>query len=146
MAELPSWATDQGESAKGVPIIGVDADAMYPAVLSEYAEFYADEGNRPAEWNKADGELRAEWSECLDELDPSNPSAYWLEVAYQSMKLDLQLAMRRFGFEIRVHDPDRAWSQADAPDGRGPEMAAGGSSGGREAREHFKRLRGMLPG
>lgn len=146
MADLPEWAQEQGENVHGVPIIGVDADAMYTAVLDEYAEFYGDAENLPGEWRKDGGDLRAEWSDCLEALKGDTPTAYWLEVAYQSMKLDLQLTLRQFGFEIRVHDPERQWSQADAPDGRGAEMAAGGASGGREAREHFKRLRGMLPG
>ena len=61
------------------------------------------------------------------------------------MKLELARLLGTWNMEIRVHDAGKVYRQADRDAGRGPEQAAGGFSGGREAREHYKRLRGFLP-
>jgi hypothetical protein len=114
---------------------------MYGAMLAELKAYYAEV--TPPEWQDATGKLKAEWKKCLAELD--KPTAYWLEVAYQCMKMELQVAMRSFGFEIHVHDEGKKYAQKAHDPGRGPEKAAGGLRGGREAREHFKRLRGFIP-
>lgn len=66
---------------------------------------------------------------------------YWLEVCYQSIKLELQLAMGTFGFEIKIRDPEKRWAQSKYPVGKGS-LAA---TQGREARKHYKNLRGTLP-
>lgn len=139
---LPPWASYDGENAHGMPIISIEAHEAYPALLDEYRSHYAE--NVPAEWLKADGELRKEWAECLASLNSEGPSAYWLEVVYQSIKLDIVRAAG-FGVENRFHDSGKKYRQADRDPGRGPEMAAGGVSGGTEAREHYKRMRGFLP-
>ncbi len=137
---LPAWATFKAGKHR-IPVIDVDADAMYTAWLAEIGEHYAT--HVPPEWKDEKGVLLPEWFNCLKELDP--PSAYWLEVAYQCMKLDLQIAMRTFHFEIHVHDAKKNWAQKDAKPGRGTDKAAGGLQGGKEAREHFKRIRGVFP-
>jgi len=73
------------------------------------------------------------------------PDRYWLEVAYQTMKMDLQTVMGRFNFTIVVRGgagyKDR-WALKNHPEGRGVDAA----TKGREARAHYKRMRGFLPG
>lgn len=147
---LPEWASLRTGQTPDTALrehlkIDVDADAMYEALLSEYREFYDNPDNHPGEWLKEDGTLYAEWEDALKGLEVENPTAYWLEVAYQSMKLDLQMATRRASIEIRVHDPDKAWAQKDAPDGRDVEKAIGGPMGDLEARGHYERMRGYMP-
>lgn len=142
---LPDWA-ESLETPFDKMRVSVDAEDAYEALLGEYVEFYSDPDNYPDEWLREDGDLRAEWERCLEGLEVENPTAYWLEVAYQSIKLDLQLACRTFNLEIRIHDADKRFSQEAAPDGRDVMEAAGGFEGGKEAREHFRRMRGMLPG
>lgn len=145
MPDLPDWAELQTEREDGTelprPVVHVDANAMYPALLGEYRDHYDAEGT--------DDALGA------DELDPEEPTRYALEVAYQSMKLDLQMALRSFNFEIRVHDADKSWAQANFPDGRPLEKRPAGvpedeaplpgRSTTREGRVHYKNLRGFLP-
>lgn len=179
--QLPPWATlrdMRGRAQPALPIVDVDADAMYAAYLEEYRTLYADPRRWPGEWlvpAPADAKagssarpLRPEWEACLADLKAERPSAYWLETCYQSHKLDLQLAMRSFTFEIHTHTSEagkKRYAQRHAPDptvpkggpadyhGRGAEYAAGvirDAKGtpirrGLEAREHFRRLRGMLP-
>ena len=57
------------------------------------------------------------------------------------MKMDLKLAVHGHGFEIRVHDSERAFAHAKHPEGRG--IVA--TTWGKEAREHLRRLRGVVP-
>ena len=70
---------------------------------------------------------------------------YWLEVAYQCAKMDAQAAVLRaggdFGFEIKIANRPE-FALANHPPGRGIEAATQGS----EARQHYKRLRGFVPG
>lgn len=141
---LPKWAEGTGENRHGMPIIEVDTHEAYPALLQEYRDHYSDPKNIPAEWLKEDGKLRKEWDDCLASLGSDEPSAYWMEVLYQTAKLDLVRATG-FGTENRFHDEGKVYAQGPRDNGRGPEKAAGGLAGGREAREHYKRLRGFLP-
>lgn len=83
----------------------------------------------------------AAYAAWLKELGVTEPDQYWLEVAYQCIKLELQVAMRGFTFEIRIHDDRKAWAQSTFPVGRGAVAA----TYGKEARGHFERLRGGLP-
>ena len=85
----------------------------------------------------ADAAYRA-W---FEELGVTEVDQYWLEVAYQCIKMELQIAMRTFMFEIHINDPEKHWAQANVPEGKGARAAAQG----REARDHFKRLRGFIP-
>jgi len=72
------------------------------------------------------------------------PDQYWLEVCYQCMKMDLQTAMGKFGFEIHCKGKEGhkdRWALKNHPRGKGPEFA----TQGREARQHYVRIRGRLP-
>ena len=89
-----------------------------------------------------DVDSNAAYTAILAELKVDEPDQYWLEVAFQFIKLELQVAMRMFAFEIRIHDPAKRWAQSKHPAGRGAALA----SRGMEAREHFRRLRGFIPG
>lgn len=80
----------------------------------------------------------------LDELGAEKVDQYWMEVAYQCMKMDLQLALGRFGFVIHVRSDEgrkQSWNYSMRPVGKGAALA----TGGKEARQHFLRLRGKLP-
>ena len=68
------------------------------------------------------------------------PTQYHLEVAYQAMKMDMQ---REFGFsiEIRIVDSSKKWAQSNYKRGKGAKAA----TEGREAREHYRKLRGYIP-
>jgi hypothetical protein len=117
---LPKWAK-LGAKHGALQVVDVDADAAYEAWFAELG---------------------------VDEP----PDQYWLEVAYQCIKMELQVAMRTFTFEIHVHDVGKKWAQSKYPKGRGADYATmlvrdakGKVLGGREAREHFKRLRGFVP-
>ena len=120
--KLPKWAK-KGLAAPGrLPIVIVDASQAYPAILAELAELVPMEG--------------------IAECDPEHPDQYWLECAYQCIKMDLQAALG-FGIEIRIHyDADRTYGQKGKKPGRGAVMAAQG----KEARDHYIRLRGHVPG
>lgn len=161
---LPAWATLQKGPAADLaprPIVDVDAAGMYAAWLGELKEYYAK--NMPGEFLE-DGKLKPEWKVCLAELVAKPPTAYWLEVAYQCGKMELQICMRTPAFEIRIHDTGHKFAQKAAKPGRGAHMAASpgppiktvkgvktpqppdrAKGGGREARHHFKRLRGFGP-
>jgi hypothetical protein len=94
------------------------------------------------------------WLELLGVIDADGTAIqeidqYWLEVAYQCAKMDLQLAI-----ENTEHDPrtagkfaefhftaDQKWKQTNYPPGR----TSAAASQGREARQHFTRIRGRLP-
>lgn len=76
----------------------------------------------------------------LKELGFEEIDQYALEVAYQCMKMDLQVAMGGFGFEIRMLNRSD-WALKNHPAGRGIEAA----TFGREARQHYVRIRGALP-
>lgn len=74
---------------------------------------------------------------------------YWLEVAYQCVKLDVQMAIAGTEFDPRISNRPaqfhflRAdqWAQKKHPVGRGAQAAAQG----KEARGHYIRIRGSLP-
>lgn len=133
--QLPRWATAR-EHEGARHYIDVDAHVAYEDLLDEYRELYAD--GHPALTGK-------DWEAALADLRSEEPSAYWLEVCYQSVKLDLQIACRSFALNISIHDRGKKYRQSRRKDGRNVKLAAGGAKGGREAREHYKRLRGFLP-
>lgn len=88
-------------------------------------------------------------SEWLQLLKVKAPDQYWLEVAYQCAKLDLQLAIEGTEFDPRtLNKPalfkftrSSKYALAQHPAGKGSAAA----TKGREAREHYKRVRGRLP-
>lgn len=77
------------------------------------------------------------------------PDQYWLEVAYQCAKLDVQTALVGTTYDPRTAGKSAEflfsnapqWALKKFPVGRGTEPA----SRGREAREHYVRIRGRLP-
>lgn len=152
---LPAWASfrlDEGGEPKkhgASLVIDVDADAMYPAMLDAFRAAYPLDGGPskvPPEWRTKDGELRAEWKVALEDLHSEGPGAYWLECCHQAMKLELQLSVRSFALNIVVRSAEKArWAQKAHKHGREVRKAAGGPTGGREAREHFRRVYGFLP-
>lgn len=148
---LPPWASFNEHQEEGrVPRIDVDADAMYEAMLQELAsnppkaEQFAGGTYTVRNPTSAEAEQVTTPPMTNDEARPmlDEPTQYWLEVAYQCMKMELQVAMRGYGFDIRIHDPEKKWAHKQFPPGRGLVAA----TWGREAREHFRRLRGVLPG
>ena len=80
---------------------------------------------------------------------PSDADQYWLEVAYQCAKMDVQLALegtkydpRTAGKPARVHfSRCNHWQQHLHPVGLGVARATRGL----EARGHYRRVRGRLP-
>ena len=76
----------------------------------------------------------------LFELGFEKTDQYALEVAYQCMKMDLQTAVGRFGFSIKVLNR-RNWALKAHPKGKGIALA----TQGREARAHYIRIRGSIP-
>lgn len=82
-------------------------------------------------------------------LDAPSIDQYWIEVAYQCAKLDVQMALVGTPHDPRVSSKsaefrfDRApqWGLARHPHGRGTAAA----TQGREARGHYVRVRGRMP-
>ena len=125
MVKLPTWAKKVKDDP--IPKIEVDPDKCYPAFFKELGVIKAD----------------------IDQ--------YWIEVAYQCMKMELQRIMGRFNFEIRVraHGGRKGrWALANNPDpylkidedGKIIDSGPLRATEGRQAREHYKRLRGFIPG
>ena len=82
-------------------------------------------------------------------LEVKKVNQYWLEVAYQCAKLELQSCLvgteydpTTSGKPVEFHfDNAPEYALKKFPKGRGIEVA----SKGLEAREHYKRLRGHMP-
>lgn len=115
-ADLPDWLTLDN----GVFLI--DSDIIYPELLKELGV------------NE-------------DEIDQ-----YWLEVVYQCAKLETQRLLFNTSFDtrpngksllfsVRSADKER-WALKNHRRGRGAEVA----TKGREARGHYIKLRGYIPG
>ena len=144
MLRMPEWA-EAGPVVRGrLPIYRVQADEFYPALLAELAAAQEARGGDVDEG----GEL------TLGLIDVDEPDAYALEVAYQTMKMDMQVGCG-FGIEIRVVDPEKKWAQKGRPEAdrvvekkgrefRGADIATS-PRGPQEAREHYRRLRGFIP-
>lgn len=147
---LPSWATFAANQVEGkIPRIVVDEAAMYRAFLEEFAANPPKPEDFPGRSfdvpRREGGSRKIHYERMTVEearCDPDAPTQYWLECAYQCMKLELQLALRSFALEIRLHDPEHRYALKAHPEGRCPWAA----SRGLEAKSHFKRLRGVLPG
>lgn len=140
-ASLPSWAT-----AIGPGVIETQADEFYPEIL---AELWADE-NWPDPIAEGDEAPTDEQVLCKG-LQRTEADQYWLEVAYQCAKLDIQhavggtdLAPEKGGaLRIIIMDSskvDGTWAQEGKPAGRGVETARKG----KEARRHYQRIRHLV--
>jgi hypothetical protein len=85
----------------------------------------------------------------LDLLGAGATDQYWLEVAYQCIKLDVQSALVGTEYDPRIMGKpaqiifSRAeqYAQSKHPPGRGASVA----TKGREARGHYVRVRGRMP-
>lgn len=125
---LPEWAkmTLRDDMDK-IPLIRVDTDKAYPAVLKELADM-------------GEVNMGTEEQPIMVECDPSNPDQYWLEVAYQCIKMTLQKVA---GMKIEIHfkDATKKWAQKNFAEGRGWFKATKGL----EARKHFQKVYGSLP-
>ena len=153
---LPEWAVFKLDK-KGNPImnglshvIDILTHVAYPAILREYKALY--DAVIPGEFKGSDGKLKKEWADCLGNLDPENPSSYWIAVVRETAKLDVQIATHTFGLNLKMVDPEKKYREGDLVQGRDPLHAVGGGVGvkgkrapGREARDHYKRLRGVFP-
>lgn len=92
-----------------------------------------------------DGYVR-EW---LALLGSPKVDQYWLEVAYQCAKLDVQMALVGTEFDPRVSgrpvefhfSKAPEWALVRHPHGRGIDAA----TKGKEARGHYVRVRGRMP-
>ena len=129
---LPAWAST-GDVLVGrnadFPVVYVDAEAAYDDILERLRDYHeaerAKEGDKP-DWVQNGG---------------FEVSQYWLEVAHQFIKLEVQVATRGFGQEIRIKDNAKKYAQSKWPEGRGTAAA----TRGREARQHFKAINGFIP-
>lgn len=173
--KLPAWASWQvaAELVDGEPVVrarngrlcvDVWADDAYPALLAEYRARYAQGHGDFMRTEKQGGGMQPEWAACLADLYEEPTTAYWLETAHQSAKMDVQ---RVAGFHVELHfrhrDPatKEQFSQAASAAAWGGEEArpvtrAAGRYRlnpedptskvllGTEAREHYKRLRGFV--
>jgi len=118
-ASLPAWA-----NAIGPGVIEVDASGFYTEILTEL------------------------------QVDAEKYNQYWLEMAKAIMKWDIRAAL--FGTELApkggkalrviINDTTKAenkgvsvWAQARFPAGKGVVLGA------KEARDHYRRLRGFVP-
>ncbi len=87
-----------------------------------------------------------EWKKLLD---VSKWDQYWLEVAYQCAKMDLQMCIEQTEYDPRVAGKPAEFRFSNAKDyalvlypvGRGQKAA----SKDREARQHYVRIRGRIP-
>jgi len=94
----------------------VDPDLMYPAMLADLG------------------------------VKPEQATKYWIETAFQMAKLDLQVAMRRYNFTIHVRGDDGRkdrWGLHNFP---GDALQVVMATKGQQARQHYLRVRGFLPG
>jgi hypothetical protein len=88
----------------------------------------------------------AEWFALLD---VKTPDQYWLEVAYQCAKMDLQMAISGTQYDPLVSGKpaefhfkrSERWALKNFQPGRGVQAA----SRDKEARVHYLRIRGKLP-
>lgn len=151
MAKLPGWAKQvRGEPC---PKYEVDPNKAYPDILKELRKFYENHSADPKsdtgrQFDRYFKELGAPFEQIAQ---------YWVEVAYQCAKMEMQRILGRFNFELRIrahgnrkdrwalkNHPDRYLKVDD--DGNIVDSGVMRATNGREAREHYRRLRGFVPG
>lgn len=160
--ELPKWMKTSeierrvrnGRVKKRIHV-EVNADAAYLAFFAavearqeKIKERVEDELNLLAEEKAAgrpvDG-IEPYKPDALDveilAFDKTNLDQYWLEVAYQCIKMDCQ-RFNGMGIDIRIRDRERKYCQANYREGRGAHAA----TQGKEARNHYMRMCGSIPG
>ncbi len=105
----------------------------------EWAKLTEREGRIPL----IDVDTSRAYPAMLSELEVEKPDQYWLEVAYQCLKMDVQ-KIAGFSVEIHFKDPEKKWKQKnfpENPDGK----STWDATKGKEARGHYIKLRGSLP-
>ena len=129
--KLPFGAKKLKTMPGKVPCYEVEADVFYPTLLQELKDHLGEAGP-----------------------DPKKPTQYWLEVAYQCMKMDMQTAC---GFQIEIQITNasgKKWALIKHPDpDRKIDKATGNvvmtgvfkATKGLEAKRHYKALRGFIP-
>lgn len=149
------WLTWFRKPAADAPAAPPDAPRVVPSPARPLAQ-------SPHEWltvTPADPEAKlsgcvtidsaAAYPYWLDLLGVKEVDQYWLEVAYQCIKLDAQMAVVDTALDPRVAGKSieikfsraEEFAQAKYPSGRGPSLA----TRGKEARNHYVRIRGRMP-
>lgn len=96
-----------------------------------------------------EADTAAAYQEWFALLGVTSPDQYWLEVAYQCAKLDLQSALVGTEYDPRASGKPVQFNFSRAlecahvrhPKGKGADAA----TRGREARAHYVRIRGRMP-
>ena len=91
----------------------------------------------------------AAYKDWLERLGNPEVDQYWLEVAYQCIKLDVQMAIAGTEFDPRTAGKSAEFRFSNAPEfalknhpeGKGAALATKGL----EARNHYVRIRGAMP-
>jgi hypothetical protein len=141
-ANLPEWAqaNDKGE-------ILIDAQQFYPAMLDE---LWSDD-HWPEKFGPRVAQNTAKFTtdeRTVPDIQRGELDQYWLEVAFQCAKLDVQFAVAGTSLQAKaggalwiiVVDSDKKkYRRANHPQGRGSDVAAQGL----EARMHYQRIRNL---
>ena len=133
--QLPSWAERHPAQAN---TILVDPDKFYPEILGEL---------RQAALSMSASRLDELGAFPTDVaiLQGNNISKYWIEVAFQCMKLELQTALRRYNFSIHLRGDDgrsQRWGLRYHP---GTDADVARADRAQQARAWFRVIRGFLP-
>ncbi|MDX1810433.1 MAG: hypothetical protein R3240_00675 [Gammaproteobacteria bacterium] len=137
---FPDWITEDENGS-----YCIDADKAYPALLAELKEKKLPEATKS----------EPSWTKELRSLDLEKLTQYWIEVAYQMAKLELRRYLLLAGKnpwppKIRIKtgyktlesgDLISHWHMSNFPKGAGIAKA----TQGKEAREHYRTLRGFIP-
>ena len=134
---LPSWATRDDEASpvqagKVSIVVNVDTKAAYD------------------EWFKLLSSTEYPEQEGVTRMDtPSAINQYWLETAYQCAKLDVQAALVGTEFDPRTANKPAEIHFSNCPDLALAKWPPGdgilAATKGRQARRHYRRIRGSLP-
>ena len=122
-----------GQNPRGKPRFIIDPDEAYPEILEGLEACY-DALPNPLPQDKA-------W---LADVLPVTRNKYWLEVAYQIAKVDAQVAAG-FNAEFHIRGGEgfkERWALKNHP---GTDADVDRATKGREARQHYKNLRGFFP-
>lgn len=131
---FPDWIKEEKKDT-----FLINADVAYPALLTELKDSIKD---LPDDLDKFEMPFINE----LRNIDLDNLTQYWIEVVYQMAKLELRRILLINGKNqwpdmIRISGNKEKWALKNFPPGRGAETA----TKGREARDHYKRLKGFIP-
>jgi len=123
-------------------IHGERQKARYAKGIPEWAKRHPGRSNREIAYLVDPDKF---YPQILDELGVTKPTKYDIEVAYQVMKMDMQVAHGSYGFTIHVRadsERKRRWNLSMFP---GTDQEVLVATAGLEARAHYLRLRGFIP-